>query len=481
MSSRGLLGFLALMLVLLSSLQTYRLESGDGQPFIPVGTKVVYDCRREHFEQKQPLEKHPELLAEVYQYLHGRKPSIRDIRDIEILARQVVQELNNRGLSLGCNVYWEILGFERGFYRIQVGISFLLQKEREEEVVRELKYRVEREVLVDEDRNMYVDGVRVGVWPFFLMPWELAPREANITMVTSLAFYKSINETVAAEFARHKLRVYMWEEVKIPSPRDPLLEWVVRVLGVRTDRLLVASYAVAFLNEKLSEEERRRAVEEIFRAYEIANLSLQDLLRAAYKKLGVNVRGDPVGPGLATGLVLLYDVKTGLLVGAGAGIALDPFSELFNVTGGVSPITLAWSLIFAWPSEIVATSITVGQATPSGGGSAETTTQPSGAPTGTTTTPVNTMPARERETATPVDTTPVGRTTTPAREELPETQQPTVRAPPGTVVTSPAVKPPSGGPSRDRGLASWEYMLLAVFAAVVMVLLVFWRVRVSRG
>jgi len=460
MASRGLLGFLALLLVLLGGFQTYRLESGDGQPFIPVGTKVVYDCRRENLLQEQPLEKHPELLAEVYQYLHGRKPSIRDIRDIEILARQVARELGNRGLSLGCNVYWEILGFERGFYKVRVGISFLLQRYLEEDVVRELKYRVEREVLVDEDRNMYVDGVRVGVWPFFLMPWELAPREANVTMVTSLAFYKSINETVAAEFARHKLRVYMWEEVKKPSLIDPLMRWVVEVLRVRTDRLLVTSYAVAFLNEKLSEEERRKAIEEFFRASEIASLSLQDLRRAVYKKLGANVTEDLIGPGVPVNLILLYDVKTGLLVGARAWVALDPFSELFNVTGGVSPLTLAWSLTLAWPSEIVATSITVGQAMPSEDRSAETTTQPSGAPTGTTTTPVG---------------------TTPAREGLPETQQPTVRAPPGVVATSPVARPPGGGPGGGNGLASWEYMLLAVFAVIVVLLLVLWRVRVSRG
>jgi len=455
MASRGLLGFLALMLVLLSGFQAYRLESGDGQPFIPVGTKVVYDCRRERFWQEQPLERHPELLAEVYQHLYGRKPSIRDTRDIDILARQVARELKNRGLSLGCNVYWEILGFERGLYRIRVGISFLLQKELEEEVVRELKYRVEREVLVDEDRNMYVDGVRAGVWPFFLMPWELAPREANITMVTSLAFYKSINETVAAELARHKLRVYMWEEVGGSNPTYPLIRWIVEVLGVRTDRLLVASYAVVFLNEKLTEEERREIVEGISRDYDVASLSLQDLRRAVYKKLGVNVKEDLIGPGLSANLMLLYDVKTGLLVGALAGVALDPFSELFNVTGGISPITLSWSLISAWPPEIVATSITIGQATPSDGRGAETTTQPSGAPTGTTTTPVN---------------------TTPAREGLPGGQQ-TVRAPPGAVATSPVVRPPGGG----DGLASWEYMLLAVFAAIVAALLVFWRVRVSRG
>lgn len=331
----------------------------------PVGTRVVYDCSAERvIVVRNILESHPELLSEIYEYLYGSKPSIGDQVDPRLL-NEVYTELRNRRLALDCTLTWEIVDYRDNLYRIRLSMNFSLVKLLYDETgsfkgigdtVYKAKYRVEKEVLVDENRNMFVEGRNVGVWPFFLMPWELDVKTIhNLSMFTSLKYYE-INQTLVRELLKYKPQAFLLST----KPSRPEVMKLLDKLGIEAERALEVTYRVAFISEKLQGEKR----EEVIRKLEgigmnIASISMEDATCRSLKAVK-NIYCDPQGEALPVSIDLVYDTMSGILLFYYSMVVLDPFYTVLNLEEGSLQLLFFPSIISMEVREIKLGGITEG-------------------------------------------------------------------------------------------------------------------------
>jgi hypothetical protein len=380
------------------------------------------------------------------------------------------RNLNKRGYVFLYNFSFHVVGFDGVYYDVVLRFGFSIVH------TGNLSYILYRSPFVEEfvrvsarDRGMVYKGSYAGVWPFFLLPWEVY--EGSNVVLSDMAVHKvfdvkplidRVNATLKSEVSawrEHEILRRIWES------RERYFKEVVGI-NIRSENILSATILfnisdIQFYREMLFAEYlmARRFYESLgFTYWRIGPKSPDDIKVSISGSGGISIRLD-------------YDVKTGVAVylQLSQELPLDPLQYVIPVWGSyyvggfTCQVWILRSLKYVAPPVV-----TTAYAT----GTEVTSVQPTGvvgnatSPTTATTVGVGVTQAITKVNA----TTPLA--TTPPTVIV---RTPTTIQPPGTpvqAIVTPTPHPLTTPTQPSRGsILSLEQVLVAVTLIIAMSLI----------
>jgi hypothetical protein len=396
---------------------------------------------------------------EIIRFNRNRN-AVRDPLLVTFYLEDLYMRLEKAGYTFHYNLSFHVVGFDGVYYDVVLRFGFSIVHTKNLSNVLYRSPFVEEFVKVSaRDRSMVYKGSYAGVWPFFLLPWEVY--EGSNVVLSDMVAYKvfdvklpidKVNATLKSDVSawhEHEILRRIWENRK---------RYFKEVVGIdiRSESILTATILfnisdIQFYKEWLFAEYlmARRFYESLGFTYWLIGPKSPDDIR-------VSISGSGVIP-----IKLDYDVKTGVAVylQLSRHLPLDPLLYVipvwgsYDVGGDNCPAWILRSLKYVAPPVVTTAYDT---------GTEVTSVQPTGvvgdatSPTTATTVGVGVTQAITKVNA----TTPTA-TAPPAVVLTPVTVQP-----PGTpvqAIVTPTPPPPATPAQPPRGsILSLELVLVAV-------------------
>ena len=336
--------------------------------------------------------------------------------------------LEKAGYTFHYNLSFHVVGFDGVYYDVVLRFGFSIVH------TRNLSYILYRSPFVEEfvkvsarDRSMVYKGSYAGVWPFFLLPWEVY--EGSNVVLSDMAAYKvfdvkppidRVNATLKSDVSAwygHEILRRIWENMK---------RYFKEVVGIdiRSESILSATIIFNISNIQFYKEWLFAEYLMARRFYEALGFTYWLIGPKSPDDIKVSISGSGVIP-----ISLDYDVKTGVAVYLQPSLfslhILDPLEYVIPVWGSYyvggdnCPVWILRSLKYVAPPVVTTAYATDTEVT---------TVEPTDV-VGVATSPAN--------------ATTVGVRVTQAITQVNATT-PTVTAPPTFVVLTPTtIQPPS--------------------------------------
>jgi hypothetical protein len=379
--------------------------------------------------------------------------------------------LDKRGYVFLYNFSFHVIGFDGVYYDVVLRFGFSIVHTKNLSNVLYRSPFVEEFVRVSaRDRGMVYKGSYAGVWPFFLLPWEVY--EGSNVVLSDMAAYKVFDVKPPIDRVNATLKraaaIGWWADAE---------RYFREVVGIniRSESTLSAMILFNISDIRFYREWR-------FAEYLMAR-SFYESLGFTYWRIGpkspddikVSVSGSGVIP-----IRLDYDVKTGVAVYLQLfqELSLDPLQYVipvwgnYDVGGGNCPMWILRSLKYMAPPVV-----TTAYAT----GTGVTTVEPTGV-VGSATSLANatTVGVGVTQAITKVNATTPTATAPPTFVVL----TPTTIQPPGTpvqAIVTPTPPPPATPPQPPRGsILSLELVLVAVTLIMAVFLIALYLRTVRR-
>jgi hypothetical protein len=385
------------------------------------------------------------------------------------------RNLDKRGYVFLYNFSFHVVGFDGVYYDVVLRFGFSIVH------TRNLSHVLYRSPFVEEfvkvsarDRSMVYKGSYAGVWPFFLLPWEVY--EGSNVVLSDMAVYKvfdvkppidRVNATLKSDvraWHEHEILRRIWENME--RYFKEVVGITIRLEDTLTARIMFTTYDHEFIRRWVDAE--------------------YNMSERFYESLGFKRIIGPIGPMIRNVIHVyvnyVYDVKTGVAYRFDDNIATsDVLSYIiplswYNPLPGAGCGPQAWilrSLKYVAPSVVTTAYDT---------GTEVTSVQPTGV-VGVATSPANatTVGVGVTQAITKVNaTTPTA--TAPPVVRTPVTIQPP--QPPGTPVQAivTPTPPPLATPAQPpRGsILSLELVLVAVTLIIAVSLMAIYLRTVRR-
>ncbi len=414
---------------------------------------------------------------EIIRFNRNRN-AVRDPLLVTFYLEDLYMRLEKAGYTFHYNLSFHVVGFDGVYYDVVLRFGFSIVH------TRNLSYVLYRSPFVEEfvrvsarDRGMVYKGSYAGVWPFFLLPWEVY--EGSNVVLSDMAAYKvfdvkplidRVNATLKSEVSswrEHEILRRIWES------RERYFKEVVGI-NIRSENILSATILfnisdIQFYREMLFAEYlmARRFYESLgFTYWRIGPKSPDDIKVSISGSGGIPIKLD-------------YDVKTGVAVylQLSQELPLDPLQYVIPVWGSyyvggfTCQVWILRSLKYVAPSVV-----TTAYAT----GTEVTSVQPTGV-VGNATSPTTatTIGVGVTQAITKVNATTPTATAPPAVVLTPTTIQP-----PGTpvqaIVTPTPPLPATSAQPRRGSILSLELVLVAVTLIIAMSLIAIYLRTVRR-
>jgi hypothetical protein len=271
---------------------------------------------------------------EIIRFYRNRN-AVRDpLHVASYLGYLFYSRLERAGYTFHYNLSFHVVGFDGVYYDVVLRFGFSIVHTRNLSNVLYRSPFVEELVKVSaRDRSMVYKGSYAGVWPFFLLPWEVY--EGSNVVLSDMAAYKvfdvklpidRVNATLKSEgsaWYEHEILRRIWENMK---------RYFKEVVGIdiRSESILTATILfnisdIQFYKEWLFAEYlmARRFYESLGFTYWLIGPKSPDDIKVSISGSGVKT------------IKLRYDVKTGVAVHLQLSreLPLDPLLYVIPVWG----------------------------------------------------------------------------------------------------------------------------------------------------
>ena len=354
------LGSIALLFIVLTGSSIHSIageQEGETISFWPpIGTKAGYYCSKFFLVPLLMAYNYPEVLQALADTLnvgldmsseYAITTSILDIND----------RLSNESLGLSCYIEWSIEDFNGSYFTIDVSLRFRLIRLNElpnstfKWLGDEYRFRV---YVSYTDRSTYTDEGFIGLWPFFLLPWELYEGN-NVSVVYNSIYPFKLLKDARLEKAKNWLKNLeeLLNSGKLLDSKE-LLVLKMRELSIPFERTLRSFSGLKFYSSNIPEEVKKEYDSKLWR-YETADITLEEFESILLNTSSYKGSTPPV---TIVSYNALFDTETGILLYYTHILyPMDLFSSLFRLSSVGDPLN------FSPPQSIVIDYLILGNIT----------------------------------------------------------------------------------------------------------------------